>query len=354
MKAYILFGSIVCITCIFTVLIFLDFRNQHGVAKNFRQQIHNAPITVRHLFISPELVKVKNWQIGQSSVYHLKTNWQSKQISFQVAAKDPKNNDRFWLRTSGLFQFNELDIEVWRLLTKTNLRPGSEQRAFVFSHNSIPFPFQRPDRFLPNPIVLEKLEDEVLVTPMGPIQCKHYLTYIRSPDEELKPLLELWTNPSVLPLGIVRARWQDAHLDLVSVKTNAVPKIPSILLQEFDRHISLEGACTRCHAEGIGGQDVKLEYINLLSGTTLNLTTALFHLRQTELVKSEDLIHIQSAENLKRTKKRGLVRFSWENGSFWVKPSERGKLALTLDAIAHQGNITVQPRKGTLALKIEK
>lgn len=353
MKNYILSGSIACITCIFTFLIFLDFRKQREVSKNFRKQIYNASITIRHMFISPELVKVTNWEIGQSSVYHLKTNLQSKKISFQVAAQDRKNSDSFWLRTHGLVQFNEVDFEVWRLLDKTNFRPGSEQRAFFFSRNGIPFPLQRPNSVLPNPVVLEKLGNEVLVTPMGPIQCEHYFAYIRSPDEKLKALLELWTNPSVPPLGIVRARWQDAQLDLVTVETSATPKIPQVLLQEFDRNRPLEGFCTRCHTEGIGGQDVKLN-INALSGKILNLTTALFHLRQIEFVELTDMIYIHSTKNAKRSKESPLVRFSWKYGSFWVKPSERGELAITLDAIAHQGNITVQSRKGTLGLNIVK
>ena len=345
MKLLILYGSVVCITCILTVLIFLDFRERRKVSQQFQQTTHNAPLSMRILLIAPEQLKVKSWQVGDASVYHLKTKTADKQISFHVAARDTRR-DLFWLRTVGLFQFKEVDVELWRLLDKTTLSPGSEQRWFYFSPNAIPFSIPQV-RFPPRNVVLEKLGDEDIVTPFGTIRCEHAFAYVRSPDGELEPFLELWSNPAVSPLGLVRARWQDASFDL-KVNTKSVPKIPPILLAEFDRNTHLEGSCTRCHTERIGGKNLKLEYINLLSGATLNLTEVLFHHRHAEIVKPDDLMHLHFGKKSKQ-----IVRFSWKKGSFWIQSEIKRGIRLSLDTIAHQGNITVQPSTGRLTLEIQ-
>ena len=353
MKVRILYCAIVCITFIFSLLIFRDFRRQWRASEAFQQVIVNATLSTRHLFIAPEQVKVEDWQVGDSSVYQLKTNTESRQISFHVAARDVKRGNQFWLKTNGFLQFNDVEIEFWRLLDKTNLRLGSETRGFFFFHNGIPLPVP-PVKFLPNPVVLEKLGDEVIETAIGALKCEHVLAYIRSPDGEPAPLLELWTNPAIRPLGLVRARWRDAFLDLVEINTNNVSEIPSILLSEFDRDTPLDGSCARCHVNGIGGKDLKLESMDWLSGTELNLTHALFHYRQTKILKPVNLIHIQVTEKSQRARKQALVRFSWEKGNFWIKPDKRSQLRFSLDAIARQGNIILESSIGRLGIDLRE
>ena len=348
----ILYSIAACIICAFIILTFLGFWKQWKLASAFQSRIHNASLSARLLLIAPEQVKVKNWEVGNSSAYHLRTNTESKQLTFQVVAQDASGSDRFWLRTTGISKFKGVDIEFWRLLDKTNLRIGSELRGFYFSLDAIPFPFPLR-KFLPVPVFLEKQGDEVIITPIGAINCEHIFAYVRSPDGAREPLLELWTNPAVRPLGIVRARWRDAFLNLVESDTKAVLEIPPVLLAEFDRNTPLERSCTRCHAAGIGGKALKLVSINVLSGESLNFTTALFHHKKAKFLKQEHLIHIHFAGKSRRARKRVLARFSWENGSFWVKPNKTGQVILSLDAIMLQSNITVQPSTGQLSLEIK-
>ena len=143
-------------------------------------------------------------------------------------------------------------------------------------------------------------------------------------------------------------------MDLVQVDTKTVPKIPPVLLEEFDRRTPLEGLCTRCHAEDVGGKGLKLESITQISGAALNLTSALFHQRQAEIVTPENLILIQLTEKSKRARRPVLARFSWKKGSFWVKPNKKGWVEFFLDEITHQGDLTVQPNTGHLDLKIQR
>ncbi|MYB95511.1 MAG: hypothetical protein F4039_01475 [Gammaproteobacteria bacterium] len=353
MKAYFFYGSVICITCLLTVLIFLDFRQQRKAADTFQYTVRNTPLIVRHLLVAPERLKVKDWQIGETSVYCLKTNRDSRQISFQVAARDAIESKQFWLKTDGFIQFNDVEFEFWRLLDETNLRLGSEKRGFFFVQGAVPTPVPRL-QVPANPIVLEKLGDEVLVTPIGLLKCVHYLTYIRSPDGELEPLLELWANPIARPLGLVRARWKDASLDSVEINTEAIPKIPQILLAEFSRNTSQDGTCVGCHTKNIGGKDLKMESSVRISGEILNVTQALFHYQQAEMVKPGDLIKIKLTKNKGRAWKEAAVRFSWKKGSFWVKPDRTIGIMFSLDAIAHDSNITVQPRNNRFVLHLDQ
>ena len=199
MKVRILYGIAACIICIITVLIFLDFWKQWKAALTFQRRVVNSSLDVRHLLIAPERVKVKNWQVGDSSVYRLRTNTENKQLSFHVAAQDSNSSNRFWLKTTGFSQFNGVDIEFWSFW-KTQISVPEVKREvsitvavrFRFRFGCLKFPSY--------PVVLEKLEDQTLVTPIGRIECEHAFAYVRSPDGELEPLLELWTNPSVRPL----------------------------------------------------------------------------------------------------------------------------------------------------------
>ena len=72
------------------------------------------------------------------------------------------------------------------------------------------------------------------------------------------------------------------------------------------------------------------------------------------MLKIDDLIQIKLIEKSRRARRKASARFSWKNGSFWVKPNRSGELVFSLDAIAHQGNITVHPSTGRLYLDIQQ
>ena len=353
MKVRIIYGGIVSVTCIFAYLIFIDFRDQWKSAEIFRQATYNAPLSMRHLLISPEQLKVKNWQVGDNSVYRLQSNTKNKQLSFEVISRDSKEGDQYWLKTTGLIEFNGVELELWRLLDITNLRHGSEQRGFFFSMGA--FPFTLPHiNYLQSRVILEKNGNEIVNTPIGNFKCEHYFVYISSPDGKYMPLLELWANPSVRPLGVVRARWKEARLELVQIIKNNSPQIPSMLLEEFHRKSPIGKSCNGCHAKQIGGENVKIESLGRLSATTLDLTDSLFHYRKSKMLKNEALISIQLHGESRRARNRGSMLFSWGKGSFWIKTPEGVPLVISLDPIAHQGNIAIQSSTGRLAVDIQQ
>lgn len=352
MKRYVLYGSIISVACLVTLFVFLDFRKHWKASESFQSLVRNAPLSVRHLYIAPEQLQVRNWQVGEFADYHLQTNTTSRLLSFHVAAQDSKTGNRFWLRTEGFTEFNKTKIELWRLLDETNLRPGSEQWGFLFPQGAIPLPFA-PVTFLSNPIVFEELENQVIETSIGNLECRHYFVYVRSQGKELVPLLELWTNPTVRPLGIVRARWRGVSLDLVQTGINPSMKIPESLQKDLNRTTPIDGTCIRCHTKEIGGNNLISESIRWISGEALNLTEVLLHYQQAGIVKIEDPIQIHFTGYSRRSRQKAFVRFSWEKGSFWIKPNNNGQIVVFFDEIANQGNIVIQPHKGRLAVDLQ-
>ena len=353
MKLRILTVIIVAITTIFTVKIFLNLQKRWSNAEIFQDVIINAPLFVRHLLISPEQLGIDTWYVGDYAAYRLNTNVESKKISFYVAARDTGESKHYWLRSEGLSQFNEVQLELWRLLNETSLHLGSEVNGFFFADDPFLLPLN-PVMFPSVPVLLEDRGSEVLTTPVGDFKCQHYFASSRSPSGKLEPLLELWANSSVRPLGIVRARWRDETLDLVDVKPSLPIELPKVLSATLSKKPLQKRGCIQCHHEGMGGRYLTFPSKYRLSGVEVNLTECLFHYYQAGLIQTSDPIRLQVFSRSKRIASRELVRLTWAKGSLWVKANPLGQLTFSLDALASQEDLRATPRRGSLVLNLEK
>ena len=198
-----------------TLGIFLDFKKKWKVISTFHTIVGNAPLHRRCLFISPAQLGVHAWDLGDFAAYQLKTNIVSKQISYHVAGnKKTHSPDKFWLKIEGLARFNEVDVDFWHLLSVNSLLPESESDTLIFPRSAVPF-FGQQHRYTPYPVLLTPAGEVNVKTSSGIFKCQHYFAYLLAPDGSREPLLELWSNSSVRPLGIVRARWRDEVLELV-------------------------------------------------------------------------------------------------------------------------------------------
>ena len=204
------------------------------------------------------------------------------------------------------------------------------------------------------PVILEDIGTEIVKTPVGDFECQHYFAGIRSPIGKFNPILELWTNPSVRPLGIVKLRWQDETLDLVDLKAPLSAETPIVNSKILNRHVIRDQGCVGCHEKEIGGKDLKFLSRYLLSAKELNLTKCLFHYYQDGLVKTSDLVRLQTILHLGRFNPKEFVQFTWRKGSFWVKTDPVGKLAISLDSLVIHENLRVLPQSGALILNLEK
>ena len=353
MKFRIVSTIVVCTVGILTVKIFLNFQKQWKATEVFQETVMNSPLFIRHLLIPPGLIGIDGWSIGDYAAYELKTNMESKQISFHITAQDSNGNNRHWLKTDGFAKFNGTEIQLWRLLNVTSIRPGDERDGFFFVDDSFLLPLS-PTMFPSYSVGLEDLGNEIVRTPAGSFKCQHYLAKVQSPSGSFEPLLELWVNPSVRPLGIVRARWRDETLNLVDIKPQLPLETPNVLSEKFNHKRIRDQGCTQCHPAGVGGKGLTFPSKYFISGRELSLTQCLFHYHKIRLLKIGDLIRLQAFVEPMRFASKEFVQFTSSNGSFWVKTDQRGLLTLSLDTRASQGEIRVRPRTGSLALNLQK
>ena len=360
MQNRILTLAIVCITVLLTLWIFLNFQRRLIASVIFQTITNDAAVPTRLLFIAPEQLGIYTWNVGDSAVYQLKTNIGPKQISFHISAQDGvKTSNEFWLTTKGLSQDQETNIDVWRLLSPKSIRPGSEKSGFIFANNGLPFSLpQRP--IPPYPVILEYIDDEYIETAVGTFKCRHYFCLLQAPDGYKAPLLEVWTNPNVLPMGIVRARWRDQILELVEMRNRPEPTIPEMLSRTMaaTRHGNFQGigisqhrtsVCTQCHVVDIGGKSLKQMSLTALSGTEFNLTQVLYHHYAAELADPRSHLSFQLTSQRGQPLVSQPLQFTSAKGSFQVRTNSEGRLVVSLNEMAHH-NIRVTAKKGHLVL----
>lgn len=357
MKNCLLTLTVICLTALLTFWVFLGFRKKESDATAFQSIVANKSLSFRHLFIAPEQLGVDTWNIGDYSRYRLETNTYSSDISFHVAAAVDKVSHKKWLRTSGIMDMNETDVEVWRLLNAESIRPGSGAEM-LFANGAIPFHIQQRDAET-YPVYLEHIGEEDVKTTIGTFRCQHYFARLGSPDGHYEPLLELWANASVAPLGIVRARWQDEVLELVEMQVGYTFNIPEILTQMMSiqdtkntetKVTDSKSDCSNCHEGSVGGEHLKQETFLAISGERLDVTESLYHYRRSDLFRADDFLGFRLRRQRDKHPASDKIRFTWEKGSFKVKPDIVGQVVVSLDEIAHEGKIHAVVDKGTLIL----
>ena len=282
----------------------------------------------------------------------------SREITFHVAAAVDESSHEKWLRTSGIIDINRTDVEVWRLLNTRSIRPGGSKAEVLFTEGAIPF-YTHPRGAVPYPVYLEYIGEEDVETAIGTFKCQHYFARLGSPDGHKAPLLELWSNALVAPLGIVRARWQDEVFELVETRDGYPFEIPEMLRDmmrmrdEKKAEIQVKHSkseCSNCHDGSIGGDGLKQESLLAVSGDRLDVRESLYHYRHSKLFRPEDFLGFSVRRQRDKQPVSNEIRFTWEKGSFKVKPGIVGQVAVSLDEIAHEGNIRVTTDKGRLIL----
>lgn len=353
----ILFITFLCAVVIFlTYKGFIIFREQWSKAADFQYMVHNATLPVRCLFIEPNQIGVKAWQVGDYSLYKLKSNKANMLISFQVVSsiQDQHGKNLHWIRSTGLKRLYEsVEIEFWRLVKERSFQRNNVVKSFDYVAGSIPVP--NAPRTLPAPshkTILNKIGDEVVETEVGFIQCSRYLASLVSAYGESEPLLELWVNPDVRPLGVVRARWRDTYLEIVKMELPTSWELPKALNTQLEmKRSDSDNLCRQCHVDGIGGKDVKI----YRSGYTLNaaeidLTESLFHQLQSGMINIGDSIGLAVIPKYGRRRLNKFVQFTCRKGSFWVKSNETDEVLLSMDAVLHEEHLRAIPHHGRLVL----
>ena len=165
-------------------------------------------------------------------------------------------------------------------------------------------------------------------------------------------MLELWVNPDVRPLGIVRARWQDTYLEIVERKLPSSWDLPNVLNTQLEMKKSdSDNMCVQCHVDGIGGKDLRLYNAGYaLNGAEIDLTESLFHQFQSGMIHTGDSLQLGVIPKHWRRDQGQFMQFTWRKGSFWIKSDERDKVTFSIDATLFEGHLRAIPHQGRLGL----
>ena len=349
----ILFGiSFAGIVIFLTYKTFMDFRDRWSKAATFKYTVRSATLPIRCMFIDPDQLGVKEWHEGDYSLYKLKSNTEELLISFQVVSSVEAQNGKklYWIRNTGL---KPSGIEYWRLVNQRSFQRKDEVKSFDYVDGSIPVPNERRKHpALSYKTIFNKIGNEVIETEVGVIQCSRYLASLVSEDGESQPLLELWGNPNVRPLGIVRARWQDTYLEIVEKKLPSSWDLPKVLNTQLEMKKSdSDNMCVQCHVDGIGGKDIRIYNAGyVLNSAEIDLTESLFHQLQSGMIQTGAALQLGVISKHRRRGQDQFVQFTWRKGNFWVKSDERDKVSFSMDTTLFHGHLRAIPHQGRLDL----
>lgn len=351
----ILFGiSFAGVVILLTYKVFMDFQGRWSKAADFEYVVRHATLPIRCLFIEPYQIGVKEWHEGDYALYKLKSNANTDEvlISFQVVSsvEDRSGKKLYWIRSTGL---KPSGIEYWRLVNQRSFQRKDEVKSFDYVEGSIPVPnLPRGFPALSHKTVLNKIGDEVIETDVGAIHCSRYLASLAAAKGESEPLLELWVNPEVRPLGIVRARWQDTYLEIVERELPSSWDLPKVLNTQLEKkNTTSDNRCVQCHVDGIGGKDLMMYNAGyVLNGAEIDLTASLFHQFQAEMIHTGDALELIVIPKHSRRGQDQFVQFTSKSGSFWVKSDETDKVPFSMDATLFEKHLRAIPHQGRLNL----
>ena len=340
------------VVILLTYKVFMDFRGRWSKAADFEYIVRDATLPIRCLFIEPDQLGVKEWHEGDYSRYKLKSNTEDLLISFQIVSsvEDQNGKKLHWIRSTGL---KPSGIEYWRLVNQRSFQQKDKVKSFDYVDGSIPVPNTRgKPPALSHKTVLNKIGTEVIETEVGLIHCNRYLASLVSEDGESEPLLELWVNPNVRPLGIIRARWRDTYLEIVERKLPSSWDLPKVLNTQLEMKKSdSDNMCLQCHVDSIGGKDVRIYNAGyVLNGAEIDLTESLFHQLQSGMIHTGDFLQLIVIPKHWRRGQDQFVQFAWGKGRFWVKSDERDKVTFSMDATLFEEHLRAIPHQGRLGL----
>ena len=216
-------------------------------------------------FIAPAQLGVDQWRVGDYAQYqyhkyrsHSLTSTgaigetgdpsgfsdDSNRVSFHIIdkLKTPESH-KYWMKIRGMLFFRNIAGDIYQLESPNDRRITTENRRYEFLDNYIPSKVEHYD-FGDTPLAkLVELGQVEIKTEAGRFECTHYRVELGSTI----PTIEIWANPKIRPLGIVRAQSQDEVLELISFGPKpdiAVPKLMQPVIQGVS---ILNHGCTSCH-----------------------------------------------------------------------------------------------------------
>lgn len=300
--------------------------------------------------LSPASLGVARWEVGDHASYAYGCDGArpreaelSPLVAFDVigsadeqglhhAGDEPPGDERFWLRGSGLAGFRGVPGDDYRVASPAELRVTSEL-SFTFTPDYFPIPTPR----LPLPqLVLERRGTETIETAAGRMECEH-LTGRAAPD---LPAVELWANPAVRPLGIVRLELGPESLQLVACGKRAPEPLDARIVPTMQRTAPVLWSCASCHVERRGRSDA-------LAG--IDVTDDLHHRMRAGLFRPDReplVVSLLTAAGETEGTPGAQLRITTELGSMRVRNDESGHVVLYMNGETVSSHLRITPLAG--------
>ena len=235
---------------------------------------------------------------GDSARYDLNMFGRSKEINFRV--KENRNGSS-WLVRSPAGKILGADTEYWQTIERKNdgsrgfrAHTGTNSKgrtfrpsAFIWLTGFIPI-----SRKIISPeltLEFESLGMEDIKVDAGTFHATRYQIYRRLKDTRRMPFVEVWMSPEVRPLGIVMARWRGEWLRLTQLGSGSVTendRTDEVLDPDEETLVAIVSdpkftrKCSNCHIVEVGGYDVSVDDLNVISGKSLRFPEAIYHWRK--------------------------------------------------------------------------
>ena len=214
--------------------------------------------------ISPQQLGVAEWQIGDYVTYRYsrklitpthvpEQHWDTEAIKTYLAPRDvkfhivgelsPYEQKRYWMQTTGLLYFRTIPKDIYQLVSPADLRITPETPRFHFVKNYVP---SRADLYRQTSMpkaTLVKIDEVSLETAAGRFECIQYRVEFGPNSTPI----EIWANPKVLPLGIVRVRTPKEVFELTAYGKDTEFNIPELIQPVIEGISTLKEGCTSCH-----------------------------------------------------------------------------------------------------------
>lgn len=205
--------------------------------------------------ITPSKLGVDHWQIGDYAQYkyrkypsqsapNLISDASTKTLVFHIIDElKGVSSHQYWLKITGMIFFRKIPADIYQLVSPNDIRITSANRRYELYENYVPSKIEYDDQSTLPSAKLVKLGQDEIETQAGHFECVHYLVDL-GPD---LPAQEIWVNPKVRPLGIVRLQSQNEVLELTSFGQETEITVPELIQPVIQGISILDHGCTSCH-----------------------------------------------------------------------------------------------------------
>lgn len=214
--------------------------------------------------IAPAELGVEKWEVGDYAKYRyrrklvtltsvaeqyfspsdMRSRAATRNVKYHIVGELSKSGKkRHWIKTTGLEFIRTIPRDTYQLVSPVDMRITSENPRYDYVKDYVPSQFNLCHQDSTALATLKKLGKVTLETSVGGLECTHYRVEFGPGSDPI----EIWTNPKVLPSGIVKVSTPNEVLELVSYGRDMEFEIPKFIEPVIAGISTLGEGCTSCH-----------------------------------------------------------------------------------------------------------